>query len=115
MKSLLKIISAVTFLLVMAGCNKDTTIKTYMDEGIITGFDEQECLCCGGLIINFHNDTAKYSEPYYRIDDDSTTMALLGISDSTKFPVRMKVNWVKDTTGCGTAGSYILITGFKKE
>ena len=51
----------------------------------------------------------------YMINSDSATRSFLGISNSTKFPVRMKVDWVKDTTGCKGIGNYIIITLFKKE
>lgn len=113
MKQFVKILLAITFLLNITGCNKDnSSSKSYMNEGIITGYDLKTCQCCGGLMINFHNDTALYSDPYYLIDNESST---LGISDSTEFPVKMKVDWVKDTAVCGGTGNHIIITHFLKE
>ena len=80
-----------------------------MNEGVITGWDPRTCLCCGGLMINFEGNTNPFDGDFYLISNDA---AELGITGKTKFPVRMNVNWVKDTTVCRLA-NYIIIKSFR--
>lgn len=68
-----------------------------MDDGVITGYDLRECACCGGLMINFLNETQSYKGEYYLI---SNVPADLGISDTAKFPLFVRVNWKKDSISC---------------
>ena len=104
-----------TFLLIYAlqSCSKnDDNNAAYMDQGIITGYDMRYCICCGGLMINFNGDTAaSYEDPFFLISNSSLE---LGITDTTTFPVRMRVDWVKDTAICD-GENHIKITRFKRE
>ena len=93
-------------------CSKnDEKDSSFMDHGIITGYDMRACICCGGLMINFNGDTATYKDPYYLITNSSQQ---LGITDTTSFPIRMQVDWVPDTTICDGV-DHIKITRFKRE
>jgi hypothetical protein len=79
-----------------------------MNNGTITGFDMRDCVCCGGLMINFRNEIKSYTGEFYLIDNNPSEF---GINDKTKFPVQMMVNWVKDSMKC--SNQHIKITKFK--
>ena len=98
----MKYLIILTTLLVISattGCRK---ANTYMTNAEVTGYDLRMCACCGGLWIRLDNDSAPY--------DLSNTPASIGITDSTTFPLLLRVNWVPDTLHCGR---YIRITGYE--
>ncbi|WP_184548257.1 hypothetical protein [Mucilaginibacter sp. FT3.2] len=97
------------FLLVLigAGCKK-TNIGPYQSQGTLTGYDREMCPFCGGIDITIANDTSKNPRSFYRIDK---TLQQLGISESTKFPINVSLNWTHDTR-LG-AGSYIIVSQIK--
>lgn len=82
-----------------SGCRK---ANTYMTNAEVTGYDNRMCACCGGIWIKLDNDNSTY--------DLSNTAASMGITDSTTFPLLLRVNWVHDTLYCGR---YIRITSFE--
>lgn len=84
----------VTFLLNISCSNPD---EPSMNDGVITGYDARECACCGGLMINFLNETEPYEGEFYLI---SNNPADLGISDTAKFPLFVRVSWKKDSISC---------------
>ncbi|WP_426671455.1 hypothetical protein ACPPVU_09475 [Mucilaginibacter sp. McL0603] len=90
-------------LLVVIGCKKANE-NLYQSEGVITGYDYRMCAICGGLEINIKNDTSKNPPPFYEIN---SSLAQLGISENTKFPMNVSLNWKHDT---GVLGSYHYIT-----
>ena len=90
-------------LLIAIGCKK-TNEKPYQSEGVITGYDYRMCAMCGGLEITIKNDTSKNPPPFYEIN---STLAQLGISDNTKFPINVSLDWKRDT---GALGSFHYIT-----
>ena len=53
-----------------------------MDKGIITGFDNRMCSCCGGLLINFKGETQSYVGEFYLIQNSEE----LGIGRDARFP-----------------------------
>ena len=63
------------------------------DKGIITGFDNRMCPCCGGLLINFKGETQSYVGEFYLIKN---TPEELGINPDTKFPLHVKVRWTQE-------------------
>ena len=95
-------------ILLISACNKPKTIPKLQD-AVITGFDYRKCACCGGLVINFQNRTNSYEGEFRLISNDP---AEFGITDSTAFPVYMKVRWEHDMTRC--SGNYIKILEFQK-
>ena len=63
-----------------------------MDKGIITGFDNRTCPCCGGLLINFKGETQSYVGEFYLIQNSSE----LGIGQDARFPMHVKVRWTQE-------------------
>lgn len=82
-------------------CKKDATTVT---DAVITGYDARMCACCGGLMINFENNPSPYSGSFYLINN---MPANSGITNSSTFPIYLKVEWEKEPTKC--SGSYINI------
>jgi len=52
---------------IVSGCKKSESPATYMNNAIITGYDLRLCACCGGLLINFNNDTINYNGTFLRL------------------------------------------------
>ncbi|MGZ3927801.1 MAG: hypothetical protein ACXVJG_12665 [Mucilaginibacter sp.] len=94
--------------LILAGCKKTVTNPALRSQATITGYDMRKCASpgCGGLLITIKNDTAKNPRPYYQIN---STLAQLGISESTKFPIYVDLTWKPDTGVYGTF-HYIVVT-----
>jgi len=90
----------------LASCKKDKPV--YKSEGVITGYDRRTCAMCGGLMINFNNDTALYSPGFYLISNDPKQ---LGITEQTHFPLSISADWQPDTLKKGS--NSIVITSFK--
>lgn len=78
-------------------CDKPNTSQTLTD-GIITGMDYRKCACCGGLMITFSNDPKPYSAEFFNIGQMPPNT---GISDSSTFPIYVKVKYSKPTSTCG--------------
>jgi hypothetical protein len=107
MKTLLITLS---IFLLLTGCKKGS-VNPYHSAGVITGYDLRLCPSpmCGGLLITIKNDTAKNALAYYDID---STLAQLGISESTKFPINVSLDYKPDTGVYGSYG-YIIVTHIK--
>ncbi len=61
------------------------------DEGTVFTKDLALCACCGGFFIKINNDTMRF----YKFPDGT------GISDTTPLPYRIRLDWQRDTVGCG--------------
>ena len=111
--SFFKIGIAASLLLILAvsSCKKSGNQASYMNNAVITGYDLRLCACCGGLLINFSNDTIPYHGTFYDCDN---TPAYLGIDSTTVFPVRLKADWKIDSAVCG-GNDHILITRFARQ
>lgn len=92
---------------VLAACKK-TEIVAYESNGTISGYDYAACAMCGGLKIVIKNDTTKNALSFYRINK---TLTQLGISESTSFPVYVRLSWQHDTNLIG--GNYIFVSNIK--
>ena len=94
-----------------AACKKSTTVTPYSSSGAITGYDPGMCAspACGGLLITIKNDTAKNPPPYYHIN---STLAQVGIKESTKFPISVSLDYKPDT-GVFYSYHYIVVTHIK--
>ncbi len=90
----------------LTACKKDKQV--YKSEGVITGYDRRTCALCGGLMINFNNDTTLYSPGFYIISNDPKQLA---ITEQTHFPLFISVDWQVDTSK--KASNFIVITRFK--
>lgn len=88
---LLTIVLITTFALgVTCKRTNRTNLNVQSGDGIITGQDQRQCPCCGGLMINFIGETKPYTGTFYLIDND---ISAFGISDSSSFPVAVKVEY----------------------
>src|SRR5260221_12831874 len=76
--------------------------------GIITGYDARLCACCGGLMINFNNQTQSYSGDFYLIDNAPSD---LGIQNNATFPIYAEVKY---TLLSRCPGNVIRINSFRK-
>ena len=101
----MKILRLILIVFFLFSCKKE---QNFMNDGVITGYDMRDCVCCGGLMINFNNETSSYIGEYYLIDNNPGE---IGISDSSKFPIYISVDWIKDTLTCPQ--QHIKITKFK--
>jgi hypothetical protein len=91
----------VLLLILSNSCKEDS----YMNEGIITGYDLRECACCGGPMITFTSDPKPYSAEFKLIENEAD----LGITDKDTFPIYVKVDWKESSAG---ACNRIIITRF---
>jgi hypothetical protein len=78
-----------TFLLVTA-CKK-TTVPSFQSEGTVFKEDFALCPCCGGFFIKINSDTLRF----FKLPEAS------GILTNTPLPYRLKLDWQRDTAGCG--------------
>ena len=95
------------FSLIFISCKKSNQ-SLYQRAGVITGYDARMCPspACGGLLITLKNDTAKNPPPFYHIN---STLTQLGISENTKFPINVSLNYKPDT-GLFAKYNYIIIS-----
>ena len=95
-------------IVIVAGCKRNTS---YMNNAVITGYDQRTCAsCCGGLMINFLDSTKPYSGNFHDVQNSA---ASVGISNSDTFPIYLKVNWDTAITGC--RWNSIVITSYQRE
>ena len=88
----------IIFLLMIIGCRK-TNENVVLTDAILAGYDLRACVCCGGLMVTFSNDTTRYSGTFYLIDELPNSS---GIDNNTKFPLHVKINWKYSTKVCGS-------------
>ncbi len=88
-------------------CVKPATTPTLTD-AIITGIDYRKCAFCGGLMITFSNDPKPYSAEFFNIGQMPPNT---GITDSSTFPIYVKVKYSKPTS---TRGKIIDISILEK-
>ena len=87
------IIGIFIFTRILTDCKKQ---ETYED-AVITGYDVRDCVCCGGLMINFNNDTIPYSGTFYLINELPASPV---IDNNTKFPLYVRVTWKFNNKVC---------------
>ncbi len=91
------IIFGITFFaLIVTDCRKTETF----DDAVITGYDARDCVCCGGLMINFNNDPIPYSGEFYIINELPDKPE---INSSSKFPLYVRITWKLNNKVCGSA------------
>ena len=88
MKYIEKLILIVLLASIIVSCKKE---ETYQSNGIITGPDMRECICCGGYFIE--------------IDDSTYNFDILPASSSINletdtFPINVSLDWAFDRD-CG--------------
>ena len=90
------------------GCKKENQ-QQIVSHGTLMGYDLAMCAICGGLKVVIANDTTKNPPPFYRIN---STLPALGIPENTTFPIKITLNWKKDTSAL-RAGSYIIVSNVR--
>lgn len=105
MKNLKSTLSLIILLgLFMTNCNtpdcRKADVPVTLTDAIITGIDYRKCACCGGLMITFSNDPQPYSAEFFNIGKMPPNT---GISESSEFPIYVKVKYSKSTANCGNA------------
>ena len=80
----LTIVLPTIFFVINNSCKKETLANYNV---VITGFDLRMCACCGGLMINFDEETKPYNGDFKLIENSSD----LGISENDNFPIYARV------------------------
>jgi hypothetical protein len=97
-------IALIGMVMVVASCCKgDDNLK----DAVITGYDLRACACCGGVRFNKGDDTMPYSSNTLLTD---SLPAAFTSRYTLKFPMRVKLSWLPDTSLCGKALSKVIIT-----
>jgi hypothetical protein len=97
MKNAITITMFLILAVIFSDCKKDD--NEYMGKGVITGFDQRDCACCGGLLINLNSaSTALYSDSTYQVDQVPDNFY---IDTDTGFPVFIKLDYYRNTKKCG--------------
>jgi len=87
---MLKKICIVVFLLFVAlSCSLEE--DEFRSNGVITGYDTRECVCCGGYFIEIANSAYRF----YDIPNGSRLNL-----DNPTFPIYVKLDWQKDPNAC---------------
>lgn len=89
--------------LVLAGCTNNDLGQA----AVITGYDGRQCACCGGLMINFENNTQPYTGDFYLIDNVSD----LGLPDNATFPIYAVVSYKLVSSTCN---KHIHVNSFRR-
>jgi len=100
-------LSVFALILIVTSCKYDD-LDSLKYNSIITGYDMRDCACCGGLMINFENQSQSYQGKFYLIDNLPTD---LGIDNNTTFPIYAYVTYT-ELTKC--SGNIIRIDYFRK-
>jgi len=100
---ILILLMALTF----AACKKGG-VAPYQSQGVIITENLGPCLIetCWGLEITIKDDPTKNPPSFYFVD---TTLTQLGISDNTKLPININLDWKHDPT----ANNYLIVTSLK--
>jgi len=83
-------------------------VAPYQSQGVITAENLGPCYTetCWGLEITIKDDPTKNPPPFYFVD---TTLTQLGISDNTKLPKNVSLDWKHDPT----TNNYLIVTSLK--
>lgn len=92
------LIGTAFFGLILIDCQKSGN-SDLINDVVITGYDARDCVCCGGLMINFENDPIPYSGEFYLVDKLPVNSV---IGSDTKFPLYARVTWKYSTMKCGS-------------
>lgn len=94
----------VGFILVVMLLACEQSDNPYQSSGTITGFDNRECICCGGYFIEIGNSIYNFEKLPDGVNIDLNTV---------KFPVAVKVDWSHDRE-CGGI-QYITISRIERQ
>lgn len=85
------------------GATKNTKVQ-------LLGYDYRKCMCCGGLKLSFDLNASTDTDTFYLVNDIVKNTV---ITDSTKFPIVVKVDWKFNEASC--AATYKKVDIFKIE
>jgi hypothetical protein len=91
-----------SFILFLSSCGDTTNpndIYTTSD-GIITGYDLAECVCCGGWFVDIKKDTLLI----WNIPEDFNKILI-----EKELPVNVRLSWKKMTDGCGATRKDLIL------
>jgi hypothetical protein len=94
--------------ILFAGCKIENRQQITF-HGTLIGYDFATCPICGGIKVVIDDDTTKKPPPFYRIN---STLPALGIPENTAFPIKVTLNWKKDTSA-PREGNYILVSNVR--
>lgn len=86
---------------ILIGCDENDS----MDEGVITGVDTRECLCCGGYFIDIKNSTYRFQS----LPSESG----IDLTNNPVFPINVKLSWKMKDTLC--LGDEIIVLKISKK
>ncbi len=95
------ILTSLLLLIVFTSCT--TEVDDFMDEGTIKGYDNRECICCGGYFIDISNTTYRF----YTIPENSN----LDLTNPS-FPISVNLKWKEDEPQC--LGDEIIVIRIEK-
>lgn len=98
--------------LLLLGCEKMDPLEPngfeeYQNEAVIVSYNKLG-ICSGGYVINIMGENQD-SEIYYTVN----LPEYLGVTTASVFPIKVVLNWERDTTYCPQS-NYILIKKIKK-
>ncbi|XZF14184.1 hypothetical protein ACTHGU_20590 [Chitinophagaceae bacterium MMS25-I14] len=104
-----KIITTALTLSVLVSCHKG---DDQFSKAVITGYDYRKCSCCGGLMMNFGDNTQQYDSNFYLV---SQLPAGTSIGAADIFPIKVYVQWKPDTNyHCGSSNRIIITQLIKR-
>lgn len=80
------LILACILLLFFTNCKNGETFEI----AIITGFDNRECSCCGGFMLNFNSNPTPY-QGEFKLADSFPPNVKIDVTDD--FPIHVNVKW----------------------
>jgi hypothetical protein len=96
MKTAIKIFLMSIILIMFTTCDKE---EQYMGEGVITGYDPRDCVCCGGLLINLNSSSTElFTDSTFQVDLVPTDFI---IDTNTIFPMFIKLDYSRNNKLCG--------------
>lgn len=84
-------------LLLFQSCTEKYPDIAWQD-AIITGFDNRECACCGGLMITLTENPVPYEAPFYQWDKAEDEYKFV---DDEGFPIAVQVKFDSLPDHCG--------------
>lgn len=91
-----------SIILFLSSCSDSTnTNDNYItSDGVITGYDLAECVCCGGWFVEIEKDTLRI----WNMPEEFNK-----ILSEKEMPVEVRLSWKKMTDNCGASMNNIIL------
>ena len=66
----------------------------------LLGYDHRRCMCCGGLKLSFDLNASMGQDSFFLVNEIVNNNI---ITDSTKFPIIVKVDWKFNDSTCAVS------------